>query len=113
MNQTDRIYKQLVEESKKYLSTAIQRYNKAKTERAKLWKIILMYRHFFKTASKLCMIHPDILEILREEKTPQKESSEDDKFFGTHIRKLTRTIKKIFGRKKDGEVRENIEKTAR
>jgi hypothetical protein len=59
MNPTDRTYKQLIKDTKSYLSDAVRRYNKARTEKERLYKIQLVYAHYCRTAAKLCALLND------------------------------------------------------
>jgi len=59
MTTTDRTYKQLIKDSRGYLSDGIKRYNKARTDKEKLYKIELVYRHYCKCAARLCMLLND------------------------------------------------------
>ena len=65
----DQTYKHLMKESRSYLGDIIKKYGRAKTEKEKAWRVLLTYKHFFKIAAKLCMLHEDIENgKFREEK---------------------------------------------
>jgi len=59
VNPLDRAYKRLMKDSREHLSDIIKKYNKANTEKERAWRVLLTYRHYFKTAAKLCNLHGD------------------------------------------------------
>ena len=65
----DHTYKHLMKESRGYLASIIKKYGRAKTDKEKARRILLTYKHFFKVAAKLCVLHEDIENgKFREEK---------------------------------------------
>lgn len=65
----DHTYKHLMKDSRSYLTDIIKKYGKAKTDKEKAYRILLTYKHFFKVAAKLCMLHGDMENgKFREEK---------------------------------------------
>ena len=67
MNSQDRAYKRLMKDSREYLSDIIKKYGRAKTEKEKALRVIHTYRHYCKTAAKLCILHEDFREEKLEE----------------------------------------------
>ena len=59
MNPQDRAYKRLMKDSREYLSDIIKKYNRAETEKERALRVLLTYRHYCKTAAKLCVLHED------------------------------------------------------
>ena len=59
MNPPDRAYKRLMKDSREYLSDIIKKYNRADTEKEKALRVLLTYRHYCKTAARLCVLHED------------------------------------------------------
>ena len=57
MNPQDRTYKRLMKDSREYLSDILKKYGKAKTDKERAWRVLLTYRHYCRTAAKLCMLH--------------------------------------------------------
>lgn len=56
----DHIYKHLMRDSRKYLAGIIKKYGRAKSGRERAQRVLLTYRHFFKVAAKLNMLHEDM-----------------------------------------------------
>ena len=56
----DHTYKHLMKESRKYLADIIKKYGKARSEKEKAYRVLLTYKHFFKVAAKLCVLHEDV-----------------------------------------------------
>ena len=59
MNPPDRTYKRLMKDSREYLSDIVKKYNRASTEKERAWRVLLTYRHYCKTAARLCILHED------------------------------------------------------
>ena len=59
MNSLDRAYKRLMKDSRDYLSDIIKKYNKVNTDKERALRVLLTYRHYVKTAAKLCNLHTD------------------------------------------------------
>ncbi len=68
MNPLDRTYKRLMKDSREYLSDIVKKYNRATTEKEKALRVLHTYRHYCKTAARLCVLHEDFKnEKLEEE----------------------------------------------
>ncbi|GAF99715.1 unnamed protein product [marine sediment metagenome] len=53
-------YKHLMKESRKYLANIIKKYGRAKSDKEKLRRVLLTYKHFVRIAAKLCVLHEDM-----------------------------------------------------